>query len=98
VTLLGQRVDLHIVPSRFGWRFGDGEVMETDHGGARYPDLRITHDYRRKGAVGPAVDTTYTATYRVNGGAWAPVPGSVTIPGDTVLLQVLTATPVLVGM
>ena len=27
------------------------------------------------------MDTTYTATYRVNGGPWADVPGSVTIPG-----------------
>jgi hypothetical protein len=97
VTLLGQRVDLRIVPSRFGWRFGDGQVLDSTDAGARYPDLRITHDYQRKGEVRPSVDTTYTATYRVNGGPWATVPGSVTIPGDTVVLQVLTARPVLVG-
>ncbi len=97
VTLLGQRVDLHIVPSGFGWRFGDGDVLATDHAGAPYPDLRITHDYQRKGRVRPSVDTTYTATYRVNGGPWAAVPGSVTIPGPAVGLEVLTATPVLVG-
>ena len=47
--------------------------------------------------MSPAVDTTYTATYRVNGGPWADVPGSVTIPGVPVGLEVLTATPVLVG-
>lgn len=97
VTLLGQRVDLHIVPSEFGWRFGDGEVLATADAGAAYPDLRITHDYQRQGPVQPAVDTTYTATYRVNGGTWAPVPGSVTIPGVPVGLEVLTATPTLVG-
>lgn len=97
VTLLGQRVDLHIVPSEFGWRFGDGRVLRTDDAGAPYPDLRVTHTYRRKGEVSPAVDTTYTATYRVNGGTWAPVPGSVTIPGAPVGLEVLTARPVLVG-
>lgn len=97
VTLLGQRVDLHIVPSGFGWRFGDGEVLTTADAGAPYPDLRVTHDYQRKGRVSPAVDTTYTATYRVNGGPWADVPGSVTIPGVPVGLEVLTATPVLVG-
>lgn len=97
VTLLGQRVDLHIVPSRFGWRFGDGASLASEDAGAPYPDLRITHDYQHKGRVRPAVDTTYTATYRVNGGPWAAVPGSVTIAGAAVGLQVVTATPVLVG-
>ena len=97
VTLLGQQVDLHIVPTAFGWRFGDGETLGSEDAGAPYPDLRITHDYQRKGRVSPAVDTTYTATYRVNGGPWADVPGSVTIPGLPVGLEVLTATPVLVG-
>ena len=97
VVLLGQRVDLHIVPSGFGWRFGDGEVLATEDAGAPYPDLRVTHDYQRKGRVRPAVDTTYTATYRVNGGPWGAVPGSVTIPGPPVGLEVLTATPILVG-
>ena len=37
VTLLGQHVDLHIVPSEFGWRFGDGESLATDQPGAPYP-------------------------------------------------------------
>ena len=97
VTLLGQQVELHIVPAAFGWRFGDGETLASEDAGAPYPDLRITHDYQRKGRVSPAVDTTYTATYRVNGGPWADVPGSVTIPGVPVGLEVLTATPVLVG-
>lgn len=97
VTLLGQQIDLHIVPSGFAWRFGDGESLASEDAGAPYPDLRITHDYQRKGQVRPAVDTTYTATYRVNGGAWAAVPGSVTIAGEAVGLEVLTATPVLVG-
>ena len=97
VTLLGQQVDLHIVPSGFGWRFGDGAALSTEDAGAPYPDLRITHTYERKGDVAPAVDTTYTATYRVNDGPWADVPGSVTIPGAPVALEVLSATPVLVG-
>ncbi len=97
VTLLGQQVDLHIVPVEFGWRFGDGETRATAEGGAPYPDLQITHLYERQGTVRPAVDTTYTATYRVNNGPWAPVPGSVTIAGAPVGLEVLSATPVLVG-
>jgi hypothetical protein len=97
ITLLGQRVDLHIVPSEFGWRFGDGDSMTTDEPGSPYPHLDVTHSYRTKGPVAPSVDTTYTATFRVNGGAWRAVPGSVTIPGAPVALEVLTATPTLVG-
>jgi hypothetical protein len=97
IVLLGQQVDLHVVPSHFGWRFGDGESMATDEPGAPYPQLDVTHRYASKGKVAPRVDTTYTATFRVNGGGWDDVPGEVTIPGVPVDLQVLTATPTLVG-
>jgi hypothetical protein len=97
VTLLRQRVDLHIVPSRFGWQFGDGESLTTAEPGAPYPRLDVTHRYLEKGRVAPSVDTTYTARFRVNGGPWRDVPGSVTIAGPPVDLAVLTATPTLVG-
>ncbi len=97
MTLLGQRVDLHIVPSEFTWQFGDGESLTTNEPGAPYPDLVVTHRYTKKGKVAPSVDTTYVAAFRVNGGGWQDVPGSVTIPGAPVDLQVLTATPTLVG-
>ncbi len=75
LTLLGQRVDLHIVPSEFGWQFGDGESLVTSEPGAPYPDLEVTHRYLKKGKVAPSVDTTYTATYQVNGGPWVDVAG-----------------------
>jgi len=97
ITLLGQQVDLHIVPSQFGWRFGDGETTTTDQPGAPYPQLDVTHSYLKQGPVAPSVDTTYTATFRVNGGPWQDVPGSVTVAGAPVDLEVLTATPTLVG-
>ena len=97
ITLLGQRVDLRITPASYGWRFGDGGSATTTTPGAAYPDLQVTHDYLVAGAVSPAVDTTYTADFRVNVGAWAPVPGTVTIPGASVPLEVVEATPTLVG-
>ena len=97
MNLLGQHVDLHAVPSRFSWWFGDGESLVTSEPGAPYPDLEVTHRYLKKGQVAPSVDTTYIATYRVNGGRSIDVKGEVTIPGVPVDLQVLTATPTLVG-
>jgi hypothetical protein len=97
ITLLGQQVALHIVPSQFGWRFGDGGSLTTDRPGAPYPHLDVTHSYLAKGRVAPSVDTTYTAQFSVGGGPWQEVPGSVTIAGAPVDLDVLTATPTLVG-
>jgi hypothetical protein len=97
VTLLGRRVDLRIWPSRFRWVFGDGGELASTSAGAPYPDLVITHDYLQKGGVSPRVDTTYSARFRVDGGAWRDVDGTVTIPGTPVPLEVITARPVLVG-
>lgn len=97
VTLVGQRVDLRIWPSSFAWSFGDGEGAVTTEPGAAYPDLQITHEYAAAGAVRATVDTTYSADFRVNGGSWEPVVGTVTRQGDPVALQVRTASPTLVG-
>lgn len=97
VGLLGRRVELRIWPSRFGWVFGDGASLATSSAGSPFPDLDVTHGYRSAGWVGPRVDTTYAAEFRVDGGRWRAVPGSVTIPGAPVDLEVVTARPVLVA-
>lgn len=97
VTLVGQRVDLRIRPSGFGWSFGDGTATRTTTPGAAYPALDVTHEYTTAGRVGASVDTTYSAEFRVNGGAWEPVVGTVTMAGAPVALQVRTASPTLVG-
>ncbi|MGZ4438424.1 MAG: hypothetical protein ACXVW6_12340 [Nocardioidaceae bacterium] len=97
VRLLGQRVDLHVWPSSYAWSFGDGAATSGEEAGRPYPHLEVTHRYRRAGRVAPSVDTTYSARYRVNGGAWRDVVGTVTIPGAPVGLRVTEARPVLVG-
>jgi hypothetical protein len=97
VRLLGRQVELHIWPSQFRWVFGDGAELPSTSAGAPYPDLLITHSYLQKGGVSPRVDTTYAASFRVDGGAWRNVDGAVTIPGSPVRLEVITARPVLVG-
>ena len=97
VRLLGQRVELRIRPSQFGWRFGDGRSLATQRPGAPYPHLDVTHTYLAEGGVHPSVDTTYAALYRVTGGPWRDVDGTVTVPGAPVDLEVLTARPELVG-
>ncbi|NYI99934.1 hypothetical protein HNR19_000633 [Nocardioides thalensis] len=97
VTLLGQRVDLRIDVHSYTWHFDDGEKLRTSDPGAPYPKLQITHNYLQAGAYRPRLDTTYVADYRVNGGAWQTVPGSVTIEGSPESLRAVEARPILTG-
>jgi hypothetical protein len=103
VTLLGRRIELRIRPSSFTWRFGDDETLTTDHAGQAYEpglpmDSYITHQYVDADVtVKPSVDTTYSAEFRVGGGAWQPVDGTVTIEGAAASLQIVEAKPVLTG-
>ncbi len=97
VTLIGHRVDFRITPSRFRWSYGDGSGATTAKPGARYPTMGVTHVYRKRGAVKAAVDTTWSADYRVDGGGWAAVPDTVTIAGAAQALTVRSATPLLAG-
>ncbi|MDZ5622060.1 PKD domain-containing protein [Nocardioides sp. HM23] len=97
VTLLGQRVDLRIWAHSYTWHFGDGEAITTSKPGAPYPKLLITHNYLKKGDYRPTMDTTWIADYRVGGGAWQSVPGSVTIEGAPADLEAIEARPTLVG-
>jgi hypothetical protein len=88
-------VDFKIAPTEFDWTFGDGATLKTSTPGAPYPQLLVTHEYAKTGTVRAHVDTVYGAQYSVNGGAWAPVNGTVTKTGADVTITVRQATPVL---
>lgn len=96
VTLLGQRVTLEATPSRYRWDFGDGTTTTTDEPGAPYPRLDVTHSYLRTGTYRPRLATTYTGRFRVAGGGWRAIPGTVTIQGAPQRLRAIEATPTLV--
>ncbi|WGX95699.1 DUF6318 family protein [Nocardioides sp. L-11A] len=81
VTLLGQQVTLEATPATFVWHFGDGRSRTTSEPGAAYPELRITHNYLRRGEYLPSLSTTYTGRYRTADGPWQAIPGTVTIDG-----------------
>jgi hypothetical protein len=97
VTLVGQQVTIEATPVGYTWRFGDGTSDTTSSPGAAYPDLDVTHDYTDPGAVSPSVDTTYEGRYRINGGQWEAIPGSLTVAGEAIGLRVRSASPHLVG-
>lgn len=104
VRLLGQRVLLRIIPSRFTWVHGDGTQQVTSDPGRPYRRgvpmaAYVTHRYADAGrTVHPRVDVGYAARYSLNGGAtWRDVTGVVTIAGPASSLEVVEAQPVLVG-
>ncbi len=103
IGLLGHRVDLDITPAEFRWVNGDGTQQVTDWAGKpwrRGVPLHefITHRYEDSHhGLRTRVDTTWTARYRVDGGAWQDVGGTVTITGESFDLAVLSAEPHLAG-
>ncbi|KRB73041.1 hypothetical protein ASE01_19900 [Nocardioides sp. Root190] len=97
VTLLGQQVTLEATPATFHWDFDDGRSLSTDEPGAPYPRLDVTHNYLRTGTYRPSLSTTYTGRFRVGGGAWRQIPGTVTIDGTGRALRAIEAEPKLVG-
>lgn len=96
-TLLGQDIDFRIFPESYTWHFGDGEAATTSTPGAPYPDLDVTHKYLEKGTFQPSLETTYTAEYSINGGAWQPVPGTLVLADAPQQLEAVTARPILVA-
>ena len=99
------RVVLHIVPSSYLWHHGDGSTQATDWPGRAWRPSDgeeqaglITHAYVAKDANLPvSVDTTWSATWELNGRDMGAVPGTVTIEGVPEVLDVLEAKPTLVG-
>lgn len=75
-SLSGVTVDVEVEPLLYRWSFGDGATAETTSLGQRYPaESDIRHVYEQSslaagGAYAIAVEVTFSARYRVNGGAW----------------------------
>ena len=98
VTLLGRRVTIAATAESFTWHYGDGTSTTTSEPGAPYPAKDVVHRYRTAYVtVQPSVDVNYSGRFRVGGGAWQTIPGTVTIAGPPATLRVSEATAVLSG-
>ncbi len=98
LTLLGQRVRVEATPSSYGWSFGDGTGASTAGPGAPYPAMDVVHKYLDAHVtVAPSVAVTYSARFRVGGGGWQDVDGTVTVDGPPASLRIAEAIAVLSG-
>ena len=89
------------------WSFGDGAGDSTGPAGKPYDAANhpcrtrhctgyYTHEYRHTGAVRVTATASYTATFRVDGGAPVDIPGTVPGPQSAADLAVKQARGVLV--
>ncbi|GAB2753109.1 hypothetical protein GCM10027273_34710 [Nocardioides pakistanensis] len=98
VTLLGQQVDIVAEAVEYTWHHGDGQTTATTSPGAPYPSMEITYRYSDADVtVRPRVDVTYSARFRVNGGAWQDIPETLTIAGPEASLRISEARATLSG-
>jgi hypothetical protein len=94
VDIRGFTVDIVAGATAFTWHTGDGSDITSTDPGRPYPDQTVTHDYS-SGTYTAFLTTTWGATFSVDGGASAPVPGTTTTDGPPVTFDVLQARPVL---
>ncbi|KGH43640.1 hypothetical protein IN07_23930 [Modestobacter caceresii] len=78
----------------YTWRTGDGTTLTTTDPGAPYPDHTISHEYS-SGTYTASLTTTWGATYSVDGGVSADVPGTTTTDGAPATFTVRQARSVL---
>ena len=98
VTMLGFQVEIRPRLDHFTYHFGDGQDFGPPRNeGGVYPGGGITHQYLNGGAYPANVDTTFGADFRINGGDWAPIPDTVTVPGPATPVTVKTARAQLVA-
>ncbi|HVE64487.1 MAG TPA: PKD domain-containing protein [Mycobacteriales bacterium] len=91
LRILGFDVAITATATNYHWTWGDGSSLDTASPGTPYPDHDVTHVYRRPGSYRVHVTVTYTGTYSVDGGATAPIVGTVTVPGPGVDITVREA-------
>lgn len=96
VTLLTSEVMIEATPVSYRWTFGDGAEVTTRGPGAPYPSTDVVHRYLRAERFAASVAVTYEGRFRVPGGDWTPIEGTLEVPGDAVALVAREARPVLV--
>jgi hypothetical protein len=100
LDIIGFAVDVRVEPTSYTWHWGDGTTTDTTKPGRPYPATDVTHTYDhatdQAQPLAVRVDVTYSARYRVDGGAWQTIPETLRIRGADTILPVKQAAAVLV--
>lgn len=103
-TLLGAPAEVRFTPVRWVWDLGDGTVREAPVPGRSWGELGVgefsatdtSHVYAARGTYRVGLTVVLAAEYRVGGGAWLPVPGTVAAAAPGFDLVIAAASTVLV--
>jgi autotransporter-associated beta strand protein len=106
VTLLGRRVAIRAHVERVAWDFGDDSSTTTTRPGTAYTNAHpcrtkqcpgyFGHTYSDTGTMTITADLTWTGQFRVDGGAWQTIPGTVIAAATSTSIDVKEARGVLV--
>ncbi|TFD76603.1 hypothetical protein [Cryobacterium psychrophilum] len=104
-TLLGSTAEVRFTPVAFHWDFGDGGGRTSGSGGASWEDLGVpefsdtdtSHIYDVRGDFVAGVTVEYSAEYRVGGGAWTAVSGTLSVAANPLPVAVRHIKTVLVA-
>lgn len=103
-TLLGQPASVRFTPVQWNWTYGDGTSASTRTSGAPWATLGVpefsttdtSHIFETAGAFTISLSIDYIADYRIGGGAWIPVAGSVRSTANDLTVTAVRAQTVLV--
>ncbi len=92
LTILGRSVVITAQAESWAWTLGDGSTA-TSAAGHGY----LEHTYTRTGTVTARADTTWSGTFRVDGGPAHPITGRAQTTGEPVQVVIKQARSRLVG-
>lgn len=88
-TLLGEAVEIRATASGYVWDWGDGTQTTTTDPGRPYPNATLTHTFpRASDGSTVSLTTTWTGEFRVNGGPWHAIAGTITSESPPVELAI----------
>lgn len=92
-TIAGQDIELRATPVTFHWTYGDGTGTVTTHdGGNAQPEFNVptptSHVYEDTGSYTVGLTTVYVGEYRVAGGEWQLIPGTITLDAAPVTADI----------
>ena len=93
-SMAGFNVRFHATPTWI-WNWGDGESTTTGKPGGAYPDMSVTHTYKRAGTVRVVLESRWAAQFWVAGAGPFSVSGPPVTQTATAALHVRQARAVL---